>query len=176
MLDGSVTRAMSYGGSDRSITLQAYEPDVQVWAQKIRAAIATICLEHPAVLQIVLQPVVGGLMGAVCPVQCQPRGVRASYNAPYIEQATAIVVGDSPDLVAGFVPEVHSCGDYLDDVGHLAPTARGPIGLAIGQYLRALNEAAGRPSRRHHTSGSNIRSCRIHRRFRNSRCSGCVKT
>ncbi len=39
-----------------------------------------------------------------------------------------------PDLVAGFSPEVRSCADYSDDIGHLVPAARGPIGLAIGQY------------------------------------------
>jgi hypothetical protein len=117
-----------------TITLQAYESDVQVWAQKIRAAIATIRQEHPQVRQIVLQPVVGGPGGAVCPVQTQTLGVRASYNAPYIVQAIASVLGDSPDLAAGYVPEVQSCADYLDDIGHLDPSARGPIGLAIGQY------------------------------------------
>jgi hypothetical protein len=119
-----------------TITLQAYESDVQVWAQKIRAAIATIRQKHPQVRQIVLQPVVGGPMHAVCPdpTHTQPLGVRASYNHPYIDQAIAVVVGDSPDLVAGFSPEVQSCADYMDDVGHLIEPARGPIGDAIGQY------------------------------------------
>jgi hypothetical protein len=117
-----------------TITLQEYLSDVQVWAQKIRAAIATIRLKHPSVAQIVLQPVVGGPMHTVCPVPGVPLGVRASYNHPYIDQAIAIVVGDSPDIVAGFSPEVHSCADYADDLGHLDPAARGPIGLDIGQY------------------------------------------
>jgi hypothetical protein len=117
-----------------TITLQAYESDPQVWAQKIRAAIATIRLRHPGVRRIVLQPVVGGPMGAVCPAQGQPLGVRASYNHPYIDQAIALVAADAPDIVAGFSPEVGACADYADDVGHLVPAGRGPIGLAVGQY------------------------------------------
>jgi hypothetical protein len=117
-----------------TITLQTHESDVQVWTQKIRAAIATIRLKHPQVRQIVLQPVVGGPHHTVCPVPTQQLGVRASYNHPYIDQAIAVVVNDSPDLVAGFSPEVRTCADYSDDVGHLVPAARGPIGLTIGQY------------------------------------------
>ena len=115
-----------------TITLLSYEADVQVWTQKIRAAIATIRLKHPQLRQIVLQPVVGGPMHAVCPVAGIAEGVRASYNHPYIDAAIAEVVGDSPDLVVGFSPEVRSCTDYSDDVGHLVSAARGPIGDTIG--------------------------------------------
>jgi uncharacterized delta-60 repeat protein len=117
-----------------TITLQDYESDVQVWTQKIRAAIATIRLRHPEVRQIVLQPVVGGPMGRNCPFPGQQLGVRASFNHPYIDAAIAEVVNDSPDLVAGISPEVRSCADYSDNVGHLIPAARGPAGLEIGQY------------------------------------------
>jgi hypothetical protein len=117
-----------------TITLPTYESDVQVWAQKIRAAIATIRQKHPQVRQIVLQPVVGGPNDMICPFSGAPQGVRASFNNPYIDQAIAQVVNDSPDLVAGFSPEVRSCSDYADDLGHLTPAGRGPVGLAIGQY------------------------------------------
>ena len=117
-----------------TITLQAYESDVAVWAQKIRAAIATIRAKHPSVRQIVLQPVVGGPMGQVCPVPTNVLGVRASYNQPFIAQAIAQVIQDAPDLVAGDTPDVQACADYLDDVGHLQPAARGPLGAAIGSY------------------------------------------
>jgi uncharacterized delta-60 repeat protein len=117
-----------------TITLQAYESDVQVWAQKIRAAIATIHQKHPQVRQIVLQPVVGGPMGGGCPYPGQPLGVRAAFNHPFIDQAIADVVHDSPDLVAGISPEVRSCADYSDNIGHLTPAARGPAGSQIGQY------------------------------------------
>jgi hypothetical protein len=117
-----------------TITLQAYESNVQVWVQKIRAAIATIRLRRPQVRQIVLQPVVGGPNHTVCPYPGQPLGVRASYNHPYVAQAIAQVVNDSPDLVAGISPVVQSCAAYADDVGHLTPAGDGPVGMAIGQY------------------------------------------
>ena len=117
-----------------TITLQAYQSDVQVWTQKIRATIATIRVKHPQVRQIVLQPVVGGPMHAGCPFPGQIHGVRAAYNHPFIDQAIAEVVGDSPDLVAGISPEVQSCSDYSDNIGHLDPAARGPAGLSIGEY------------------------------------------
>jgi hypothetical protein len=117
-----------------TITLQDYETDVQVWTQKIRAAIATIRLKHPQVRQIVLQPVVGGPMHTVCPMSGSTLGVRASFNHPYVDAAIAEVVGDSPDLRAGVSPEVRTCADYSDDVGHLVDGARGPVGDAIGAY------------------------------------------
>jgi hypothetical protein len=119
-----------------TITSHAYESDVEVWIQDLRAAIATIRLRHPEARRIVLQPVVGGPLHAVCPFPDQALGVRASFNHPYIDRAIAAVVGDSPDLVAGFSPEVRSCADYSDGVGHLVPAARGPIGLTIGEYYR----------------------------------------
>jgi hypothetical protein len=116
-----------------TITLQDYEPSVAVWAQKIRTAVATIRLHHPQVEQIVLQPLVGGPAHAPCPYSGIPEGVRAAYNHPYIDAAIAEVVGDSPDLVAGASPEVRTCADYEDDVGHLVEPSRSPIGDAIGQ-------------------------------------------
>ena len=117
-----------------TISLMAYETDVQVWAQKIRAAIATIRMKHPQVQQIVLQPVVGGPMHGFCPFPNQPQGVRASFNHPHIDQAISLVVQDSADLVAGFSPEVQSCNDYADEVGHLIESGRGPVGQAVGNY------------------------------------------
>ncbi|HXJ37165.1 MAG TPA: hypothetical protein VMS22_24315 [Candidatus Eisenbacteria bacterium] len=117
-----------------TITSHGYDTDVQMWAQRIRAAVATIRAKHPQVKQIVLQPVVGGPGHAVCPYPGAPQGVRASFNHPYIDQAIAIVVGDAPDIAAGYSPEVRTCADYQDDVGHLVPDARGPIGDVIGQF------------------------------------------
>jgi hypothetical protein len=117
-----------------TITLQTYEPDVQVWAQKIRAAVATIRQKHPQARQIVLQPVVGGPGHVVCPYPGAPQGVRASFNHPYIDQAIAQVINDNPDLVAGVSPEVRSCADYADDVGHIVPAGRGFVGGQVGQF------------------------------------------
>jgi hypothetical protein len=131
--------AQGSSGPDRVIltaTLQAYESDEQVWAQKLRAAIAQIRRQHPGVRQIVLQPVVGGPNDNVCSFPGAPQGVRASYNHPHIDDAIAVVVGDSPDLVAGISPSVPSCSAYEDDVGHLVENARGPVGRTIGLYYQ----------------------------------------
>jgi hypothetical protein len=116
-----------------TITLQDHESSVPTWVEKIRAAIVTIRTKRPAVREIVLQPVIGGPGHAICPAD-NPNGVRASYNHPYIDQAIAEVVQDAPDLVAGMSPEVASCSDYEDEVGHLTEEARPGLGLAIGQY------------------------------------------
>jgi hypothetical protein len=120
-----------------TITLGAYESDVQVWIQKIQAAVATIRLRRPQARQIVLQPVVGGPRHTICSMAGQPQGVRASFNHPFIDAALATVVQDSPDLVAGISPEVRACSAYSDEVGHLTETGRGPVGQAIGQYYAA---------------------------------------
>ena len=50
--------------------------------------------------------------------------------------------------------------------------------VSLGSRQRACPEPLGdvHHAAHHHVPGSNIRSCRVHRRFRNSRCSGCVKT
>jgi hypothetical protein len=117
-----------------TITLDHYESDVTVWVAKLRGAIATIRARRPQVRQIVLQPVVGGPRHALCAFPGEPRGVRASYNHPYIDAAIATVVRDAPDLVAGISPEVASCGAYEDEVGHLTEAGRGPVGTAVGRY------------------------------------------
>jgi hypothetical protein len=130
-------------GPDRvilTITLDGYESDAQVWAQKIRAAIATIRAQHPQLQQLVLQPVVGGPDHAICPAPGEPRGVRATFNHPHVDEAIAIVVGDADDLVAGFSPEVHACSDYRDDVGHLTDEGTGAVGGPIGAYYTDLDD------------------------------------
>ena len=129
--------AQGSGSPDRvilTITSHQYDSNVPLWAQRIRTAVATIRREHPQVRQIVLQPVVGGPGGAVCPTAANRQGIRATFNHPYIVQAIALVVPDSGDLVAGIAPEVQSCANYTDDLGHLAAAGRAFVGQEIGQY------------------------------------------
>jgi hypothetical protein len=117
-----------------TITLSRYEDSVTDWVSGIRAAVATIRRRHPQVDRIVLQPVVGGPGNRPCPTPADPqRGVRAAFNHPLIDQAIATVVRDAPDLEAGPSPEVRTCGDYEDQVGHLRTAARSPIGATIGR-------------------------------------------
>ena len=117
-----------------TITSHTYDSSVPTWAQRIRAAIATIRLQHPQARQIVLQSVVGGPGGAVCPTSANRQGIRATFNHPYIDQAIAAVVPDSPDLVAGISPVVGTCAQFTDDLGHLAAAGRAFVGQEIGQY------------------------------------------
>jgi hypothetical protein len=108
-------------------------PTLNTWVTDILAEIATIRTKYSNLREIVLQPVVGGPNGNVCYFggnQADP--VHASEIHPTIDQAIARVVGG--DVVAGDSPDVRTCADYMDDTGHLVPSARPAIGTAIGQF------------------------------------------
>jgi hypothetical protein len=109
-----------------------YLPDASAWEERIDAAISTIRQKFPGAGEIILQPVVGGPDGE----ECSDDGVtvRATFNQPYIEAAIREVAGG--DVVVGAVPQVRSCGDYRDSIGHLIPEAKEPIGIEIGAYYR----------------------------------------
>jgi hypothetical protein len=63
------------------------------------------------------------------------REVRASRNHPIIDDAIAIAVaGADASVMAGASPEVRSCDDFSDSVGHLVDTSEGPIGGTIAQF------------------------------------------
>jgi hypothetical protein len=113
-----------------TISKQVFEDDVTVWTQDILAAVQTVGDKYPDVEQIVLQPVVGGPGHATCIHNGDP--VRASVNHPVIDAAIAKAVGG--DVVAGFSPEVRTCDDYQDAIGHLGREARGPIGRTIAEF------------------------------------------
>lgn len=115
-----------------TLTIQRRENNVAVWAREIREMIATARLVHPQVRQIVLQPVVGGPDHRVCGTLQSP--VRASYNHPYIDQAIAVVVRDAPDLVAGPSPELQTCGQYADTIGHLTAAGARFVGQQVGAF------------------------------------------
>jgi hypothetical protein len=109
-----------------------YLPDVEAWAERIGAAVTTIRDKLPSASEIILQPVVGGPDGEAC-----DHGgvtVRATFNQPYIEAAIQEVAGG--DVVAGAVPEVRTCEDYRDSIGHFEPEAKAPIAVQIGRYYR----------------------------------------
>ncbi len=102
-----------------------------IWAEQIRAAIDVIRSKYPSVRQIVLQPVVGGPNNGECPI---PGGgvVRATANHPIIDEAIALVVGG--DVIAGASPEVSSCDDFRDSIGHLTDSATGTVGRSLGEF------------------------------------------
>jgi len=104
--------------------------DPNLWAYYIRGTIANIRSKYPNVRLIMLQPEIGGPNNGLCTYQGAV--VKASSNHPYIDQAIAQVVGG--DVIAGDSPEVRTCDDYVDNVGHLQPSAKGPIGTNIGNF------------------------------------------
>ncbi len=111
-----------------------YQDDASAWQDVIVQAIATIRLKYPDAGSIILQPVVGGPDGERCDHNGET--VRATFNQPYIEQAIQKVAHDDPDVEAGLVPQVRTCDDYQDSIGHLQPEAKGPIAAEIGAYYR----------------------------------------
>jgi hypothetical protein len=113
-----------------TISKQVFEDDVDVWTRDILAAVETVGDKYPDVARIVLQPVVGGPGGQTCTHNGDP--VRASVNHPVIDAAIAEAVGGH--VAAGFSPEVRTCDDYQDAIGHLERDARGPIGRTIAEF------------------------------------------
>ncbi|MGQ0668971.1 MAG: hypothetical protein ACT4PO_04755, partial [Actinomycetota bacterium] len=81
--------------------------------------------------EIILQPLVGGPGDAPCLTR-NGSIVEASASHPVIDKAIAMVVG--PGVVAGVSPEVRTCEDFQDSVGHLERRAAGPIGADIGRH------------------------------------------
>ena len=101
------------------------------WATAIEAAISTVYAKYPALQRIVLQPVVGGPNNQLCP-DGGGGYIRASVNNIAIDEAIPMVVGGQ--TVAGPSPEVMSCTDYVDSVGHLSVGSRPAIGAAIASF------------------------------------------
>ncbi len=61
---------------------------------------------------------------------------RAAYQHPFIDEAIGCVVSEDKTglVVAGPSPEVRSCEDYADGLGHLTQTAGSPIGQTIAEF------------------------------------------
>ena len=113
-----------------------YGDDVDAWSDAIEATLTTIRTLLPEVKTIVLQPVVGGPDHQPCP--SGGTDVRASWQHAYIDEAIDRVVGG--DVHAGASPEVRSCDDYTDAVGHLTEDAAEAIGRTIGEVYAAASD------------------------------------
>ncbi|MEM9190384.1 MAG: hypothetical protein AAGF12_14460 [Myxococcota bacterium] len=126
--------ATASGAPDRVLLSVSgpYGDDEMAWATAIQATIAQIRAKLPSVRQIVLQPVVGGPMHQGCMQGCGL--VRASWQHAHIDAAIARVVGG--DVVAGFSPEVRTCADYRDGLGHLTSAGAEAAGRTIGMNYR----------------------------------------
>jgi len=118
-----------------------YISDVSWWRQQISAAITNIRSKYPNERQIILQSVVSGPGDGLC--FFSGTTVRDTYNTPYIHSAIGSLV--AAEVVSGMAPAVRSCGDYADWVGHLTDDAKGPIGVAIGQYYAQFSGGGPTP-------------------------------
>jgi hypothetical protein len=110
-----------------TITSQEYEDDASVFVGWIEDAIEAARARYPSVEQVVLQAVVGGPGNGSC--TRSGTEVRAAHNHPLVDAAIAQLVGSG--VVAGPSPEVRTCDDYADTIGHLVDAARGPIAREI---------------------------------------------
>ncbi len=108
-----------------------FHDDPNWWAGNISIVIGHIRDRYPGVRQIMLQPVVGGPNHQTC----SPNGVRASENHPVIDEGIALVVGG--DVIAGFSPEVRTCDDYSDFIGHLTADGSAALAVTIGDYYNS---------------------------------------
>jgi hypothetical protein len=128
-----VVSACTSGSPDRLVlTVTGAERPVAMWVEGITSAVATAKAKYPGVA-IVLQPIVGGPDEQLCP-GVRRESVRASVNHPIIDEAIGMVVADAAGVASGASPEVRSCADYRDDLGHLTDAAVGPIGEEIAEF------------------------------------------
>lgn len=131
---GCSSRARSPDRVVLTITSQSYEAASAPFVRWIEDVIEVVRDRYPSVQRIVLQPVIGGPDDGPCPLG-DGREVRAAHNHPLIDTAIANVVGG--DVVTGPSPEVRTCADYSDDVGHLDEDSRTPIANQIADGYAA---------------------------------------
>lgn len=132
-----------------------YGTDLVAWRTNTEAAITTIMQRIPSAVQMVLIPVVGGPAHQTCPCTVAMQStlqdcsygpdVRASWQHAYIDTAIGMVLSDiqggiytppgGAQVVAGISPEVRTCDDYYDGIGHLTVDGAQAIGVSIAQYF-----------------------------------------
>lgn len=130
-----------------------YGDDEAAWANAISTTVDTIKSKYPSARQIILQPVVGGPHGKTCAPPGKPAGrVRASWQHNHIQAAIKLVVqrraDDEVRIVEGLAPQVRTCDDYSDALGHLKQEAAAAIGKTIGEHYAKRDAecaAAGHP-------------------------------
>jgi hypothetical protein len=111
-----------------------YADDAAAWAAAMGETLANLRALHPTVRTIVLQPIVGGPKNGACTLGGE--AVQAAASHPYQDAAIAAAVGG--DVVAGPSPEVRSCADYRDALGHLTVDGARAAGETLGAFYRAF--------------------------------------
>jgi len=112
-----------------------FEADERAWADAIQATLDQIAIKLPSAQEILLQPVVGGPQEQDC--FFQGNLVRASWQHHHIDNAIATLVGGN--IVAGASPEVQSCGEYEDALGHLTHDGAVAAGANLAAYYVELD-------------------------------------
>jgi hypothetical protein len=132
-----VLSACTTGEPDRLLlTISGEGRPVEEWVAAIQAAVTTARAKFPSVEEVVLQPVVGGPNNSLCAINGET--VRASSNHPVIDQAIAQITSGTVGIRTGFSPEVRTCADYGDALGHLVDSANGPVGDSIASFYLAF--------------------------------------
>jgi hypothetical protein len=141
-VDGCASNASSPDRALLNIT-DDFHSDISYWVTETTAAMNNLRRKYPSVRAIILQPVVGGPGGS----QCTFNGsvVRASFNYPYINQAID-QMANGTTVLKGMAPTVRTCADYADNMGHLTDSAKGPIGVTIGNFYNSFSGGGGGPT------------------------------
>ncbi len=115
--------------------------DEDAWVAGIKGSLDLIRERYPSARRIVLVPVVGGPSHRDCTLD--GRRVRASWQHAHIDNAIEKVVGDDGSrlLVAGPSPEVRTCDDYRDALGHLTEEGAAAMGRMLASIMRGREGA-----------------------------------
>jgi len=113
-----------------------YGDDEDAWVEGINGSVALIRQRYPTARVIALIPVVGGPSHRTC--ELEGRSVRASWQHEHIDNAIEQVVAAdrTGTLVVGPSPEVRTCDDYRDALGHLTDEGAAALGDMLGRVMR----------------------------------------
>ena len=113
-----------------------YGDDEDAWVEGIIGSVALIHDRYPSARRIVLIPVIGGPSQRTCEFEGRP--VRASWQHLHIDNAIQRVVDAdrTGTLIVGPSPEVRTCDDYSDALGHLTEEGAAAIGGMLGRVMR----------------------------------------
>ncbi|HVR79544.1 MAG TPA: S-layer homology domain-containing protein [Acidimicrobiia bacterium] len=110
-------------GANRSVT---------AWVEAVEAVIDTIEIKVPSAENIILQPIVGGPNGSLCPAG-GGEDVRASENHPEIDTAIEQVAAGRSDVHQSASPVVGTCSHYIDEIGHLTDDGASFVAESLGE-------------------------------------------
>ena len=110
--------------------------DEDAWVGAIKGSVDLIRGGYPSARRIGLVPVVGGPSHRDCTFD--GRRVRASWQHLYVDNAIEKVIDADRTgmLFAGPSPEVRTCDDYRDALGHLTEEGAAAMGRMMASVMR----------------------------------------